>query len=198
MKKFVTSIIGVIILGIFSSALWDKLFKPLTEILFRLLLYVSTLGIEKYRNGIYSEIAKGFHESVSLEILTWITSVFVGTVVAVVFLKIKGHKKSALSNDGFLFKTINRIYFLILYLVFSITFVGLNIVKIQYINRSIVYFEQLLNVVSTEITDDSYKGFQSEFAEIKTKNDYISSINKLKRIGKKSGKKLPIPPSFIF
>ncbi len=82
-KYLIGGLLGTVLLGVVSSAIWDGI-KPLSRFLFEKTLYISTLGIEKYKDGIYQDIAKGYHENVSLEIFVLLNSVFLSLIIVTI------------------------------------------------------------------------------------------------------------------
>ena len=89
---FLGSVFGAIILAIISSAIWDKVGAPIFDNIFKFLLNISTLGLEKYRNTIYEEISKGFHENVSLEIYMLVTSIILGIIMTTIMVLLRIRK----------------------------------------------------------------------------------------------------------
>jgi len=86
-KKLVwgSTIFGVIVLGIVTNAIWDLL-KPISKYMFQFLLNLSILGKEKFKNGIYEEIAKGFHEGSAFEVFRLTHSIFLGIILMTVVI----------------------------------------------------------------------------------------------------------------
>lgn len=196
-KFFLGSVAGVVILAIIASAIWDKAVSPIFDYIYKFLLNVSTLGLEVYRNAIYVEISKGFRERVSLEIYIIITSFFLASIILTttrLWWKINNKiskKQKSVPN----FKNIVPI---ILFLIFSITFISLEFIKTGYINMSVTYYNQLLKIASPEISDNQFKTFESLFNQIKTREDYVDLTNQLIEINNSKSKTNPKSPRFIF
>lgn len=209
-KKFISSMgyLGVIILGIVTSALWDVL-KPLTKFLFEFALNLSILGVEKFKDGIYQEVAKGFHEGVSLEIFIVVHSFLLGIMLAsfliLVFIrrrfsddyiKEKTSFTNKITDKFFLFHknlSKNRSFamFLVLYLSFAGTITTLTLVKQKYINDATTHFEQLSEIVRPYISVEQDILYRSSFFQIQNKEDYVKLIDNLEQIAIEKELKVP-------
>jgi len=88
-------VVGIIILGVITNATWDLL-KPIGSFLFRVILNLSVLGIGKFKDGIYREIAKSFHEDVSLKIFINVSGVFFAFLISFVLFSLLMRKKYSL------------------------------------------------------------------------------------------------------
>jgi hypothetical protein len=206
-KYLFGGLLGTVVLGVISSAIWDGV-KPLSIFLYKKILYISTLGIEKYKDGIYQNIAKGYHENVSLEIFVLINSLFLSAIlVTVVFNTIIYFYRNG--NHVVARKVMNLVswprnlsrrslaVFILFYAVFVLTFFTLNLVKTKYENQAVVYYNQLIIISSPYLSEENIKIFQSRFAQIKNKSDYTSVVVDLEAIVKNNNLKKP-EFNFIF
>lgn len=176
--------IGTILLGALGSGAWEYIVKPLLSYSLNSILDLSTLGIEALKNDIYLSIAQGFSERNSIQIYTFITTLYFGIVLSVYFtilkkIKKKTHKnedEDGISNNKQFSKKI-YLSFLLIFVFFI--FVSIQNVRLQYINNSIIHYNQLMNISKPFISDIEVKKFDSDFALIKNKNDYERIINDL-------------------
>jgi len=201
-------VVSVIILGIFTNALWD-LIKPFTVFLFKIALNLSILGIDSFKNGIYEEIARGLHEYTSIQLLFIIHSILLALVIGLLFglliirkriLEFEGEEKSN-NKNSFLNKFINVyrnihkrsvfVWFLIFYVVFTGTIFVLDLVRQNYINNAITYFEQLTKIVRPYSTNEQMDLYYSNFSQIHNKNDFVNIINQLEEVVKNNNLKAP-------
>jgi len=206
-SKITLGIIGTVILGVVSSAIWDGV-KPLTKWLYEQALYVSVLGIDKLKDGIYIDIAKGYHESASLEMYSLIHSVLLGFVIAImvaasiVHLYENGKDHIADKVKNFLIwprnlKGRSFFVFIVFYTIFVVTILTFNLVKTKYINDAVTYYEQLTSIVAPYVDEQKMSQFESDFAQINSKSDYESIINDLLLIADENNLQKP-EFSFIF
>ncbi len=204
-KKVLIGSGGVILLGIVSSALWDAL-KPAGIFLFKLALNFSTLGIEKFKDKIYLEIAKGLHEGTSLELFVFAHSMALGFILSIcislLLIRRRINRDSSEDNkELFLDKIVNFhkdfhkkryfVVFLVSYILFTGTILSLTLVREKYINNAATHFEQLHNIISPYIVDNQRLTFKSSFAQIKNRDDYADLITAMEQIAEE--KNLAIP-----
>lgn len=205
MKKLLNTktVLGALAIGILSSALWETVFKNLLNFIFKILLTVSTLGLEKYRNDIYIDISKGFYEQVSIQILSLGIGVLFGFIIGPLLIVFKTKGKSEDIKESKIREWLNQHKSFVktgflLYTIFVITITILSITKITYVNKSIAYYKQLISIAAPYIELKEEEIFNSRFAQIKNKEDYINLTNELSVLINTSNQKLPELPSFIF
>jgi hypothetical protein len=80
-KNYIKWIIITIILGAVGSGLWEYMLKPIALSGTNFVLEIVTLGITKYKNGLYEDIAQGLHEQYSLAFLTFLLSFLPGLLL---------------------------------------------------------------------------------------------------------------------
>ena len=198
-------IIGVIILGIFTNAIWDVL-RPLTGSLFKLALNLSVLGVERFKDNIYIEIAKGMHEGVSLQVFLLISSFLLSFVLVFIFLFlfIRGRMSFKENNNGNL-SILYKIYrfqkdlprkswfmwFSLLFYLFAGTIFILDLIKQKYINNAVTNFEQLSKIIRPYISEEQDMAYMSAFSQIKNKKNYTSLIDELQKIAKDNDQETP-------
>lgn len=198
-------IAGVILLGVLTNAIWDAL-KPLTAYLFKLTLNLSVLGVDKFKDNIYLEIAKGMHEGTSLQIFITVYSLLLGFIFATVLMVFLIRRKILLTEDvakslNFIDKIYNYqkklprkswfVWFLLLYTLFTGTIFVLDLTKQKYINNAVTNFEQLSKIVRPYITEIDEEKFISNFSQIRNKKDYVLLMSKIESIAKDNNLNIP-------
>ena len=206
-SKIALGVAGTIFLGVISSAIWEGV-KPFTKWVYEQALYVSVLGIDKLKDGIYIDIAKGHHENASLEIYTLIYSILLGSIIGIMVIAALLHMYEN-GNDGMANKLKKLIefprklqgrsflLFIIFYTIFAVTIYSFDLVKTKYINEAVTYYEQLVSIVTPYIEQQQIDQMNSEFAQINSKSDYESVINNLLEIVDENNLEKP-QFSFIF
>lgn len=207
MKLFFNTktILGGVVVAIVGSALWENIFRDIMNWSGKFLLTVSTLGIQKYKDDIYINISHGFYEGTSLLILSLATSILCGFIFAfaLIIFKEKDNKEKNESKNYIIKEWLknHKFFSKLIFLIYSLFVVGviiLSFVKIEYINRSIAYYNQLKNIASPYLTLEQEKVFNSKFAQIKNKEDYVQLTKDLVEIIGGEIKDLPKAPAFIF
>lgn len=203
--KIAIGIIGTILLGVVSSAIWDGI-KPLTKSAYEYTLYVSVLGAEKLKDGIYRDIAKGHHENASIEIYALINGVLIGLILSVllvtsiVHMHENGNAVIAQKLKNIIqwprhLSTRSFLVLVFLYAVFSVTVFSFNLVKTKYINEAVTYYKQLLTIVTPYVESSEIHHIESSFGQIKNRSDYELVIMNLHRIAEENNL---VKPEFSF
>jgi len=61
-------VLFTVILGALGSGAWEWMLKPIIRVASNFGLSIATLGLEKFKNSLYADIALGFHEDPSLRL----------------------------------------------------------------------------------------------------------------------------------
>ena len=207
-KKYIKVILGVILtilLGAVGSGVWEYVLKPSLGSVSEFILNIATLGIETFKNDIYIQIAKGFSDRTSISILNLINSLLMmAIIVYILTLKDKvfpsedqdllkdtsklsqeesaellKHYKQLLATGKRKLKKLFIFAVLLLFLLIGIQY--MNSFKLGYINKSIVYYQQLKSISQPYISKKELDEINSKFALIKTKNDYVLVISYLEK-----------------
>jgi len=198
-KKTITL---TVIIGLVTSLIYESMFRPTFGWFFHFLLNVSTLGLEKYKDNIYIEISKGFHEDMSLQIYKLSIGLLIGFVLSLILMLLVRKSKDENSYIHKIFKTPSRVMdskiFLVTYIVVLLAITSLDITQNVYINKTITYYNQLLNIISPNLDFNQFQIFNSRFAQISKRQDYIDIINELTDLAKINNKTIPKKITFIF
>jgi F0F1-type ATP synthase membrane subunit c/vacuolar-type H+-ATPase subunit K len=185
-KKHWHKAIGVIVLGAVGSGLWEYILKPGLFSLTGLALNIATLGMERFKNDLYEEIARGFHEGPSLTLLMLFFGVLSGFAFGVITSKyVRGLKDR---NEGFKRRFTK---FAVIYSLFIITFLLVMSSRITYINRAITHFSQLNLIVAPYISEEEQEIILSRFSQVHSKADYESVLSDLQVIAKEHNLHVP-------
>ncbi|MDN5068036.1 hypothetical protein [Aliarcobacter butzleri] len=182
-------ILGSILIGALGSGVWEYLLKPFFSHSINFILDVSTLGMDKFKNSIYEEVSQGFSEKNSISTYSFITMIYLGflfTMILILFRKIK-NKKINLDEEDNAPKEFNNSYqklIKIFYILSSLSILLFMIImvqniKLQYINTSIIYYKQLLNIVAPYLSEQEIKIYNSKFSLIKNKEEYEKLVDEL-------------------
>lgn len=191
-----SAIISALIIGIIGSALWEKIFSPLSTFVFLHILSIFAALSENFSDNIYRAISRGFHEDSSELLLT----LFIGLcIVALVSILIHGYFKM---NPGIPYgdifetnketgeisykdiptlkceiKKMNYISKKLFILTIILTFFNVVILlyfagRFSFINTCITETTNNIEILSPYISDHDYKILKSKFHLIKSKSDY--------------------------
>lgn len=197
----ITGFLGLLIVGGLSNGVWEYILQPLTNFLLQSALYVSTLGINSYRDDIYLQVAKNFHESSSIVLY----ALFITTILAIgagIFLSsfiLSDLKKKIKAGTGIgKYKKFVKIvdhklsrYIIFAYLIFAFAFFTIDIIRETYINESITYYTQSLKIITPYISSKQHNDFESKFSSIKNRQDFIDLISQMRVIADNNKTNLP-------
>ena len=205
--KVLIGLTGVLILGALGNPVWEYLLKPLVFLVYRLLLTVSTLGIDSFRNELYAQVAQGFHENSSLELYLYFVTFLLAAIIwmGIILYLVGSAVKS--NNIGKIKKLLdfpksfynNRIisFTLFSYLVFTFGFFAINAIRELYINSAVSYYYQMSSIIAPIVTENETIQLNSRFSQIQSKKDYITLIKEMQSIA--SDNNMVVPEfTFIF
>ena len=177
-------VLATIFLGAISNGVWEYILKPILNSSSDFVLNLISFGIRQYKDQIYLEIAKNFHEDISISLLSLITAMLMAAITMLSFLILLSEyiKKHIDRKFGDAYDGKKKIYykiFVCFFLIFSISFIQGDFMRIKYINRSITKYNQLLNATIPYMDQDEINKIESSFALIKNKSDYDIIIKKL-------------------
>jgi len=189
MKKIIKWIMKCILtlIGIFiANGLWASFGESLWHFWTEKTLNFTTFGIETFKDKIYLEIAKGFCERPSLMVLTYIMAM----LLVFIIIALIGKKTIARSFE---FKKLENVISKIakVYLCISIFFIMILITRVEYVNKAIIHFGQLINIISPYVDDPNEEKYRARFAQIRSRNEYYVLINELETIAKENKQYIP-------
>lgn len=188
---------GVLALGVVSSALWEGI-KPLTTFVFKFLLNVSTLGLQKFKDDIYREIAKGFHENFSLELYSLVMVMLASMYVGMWFALLKLRSTENTEKTGGLFSFMSERFAKVLefwilptIVIIVVVSTALEVVKQEYINLSVTHVNQTLLILEPFLNDEEEELLISQFAQVDNRSDFVQFLNRLEEIADINQIKIP-------
>ncbi|MFX4266806.1 hypothetical protein ACOL29_03990 [Aliarcobacter butzleri] len=170
--------IGTVLIASISNGVWEYLLKPLLFFSINLILDLSTLGIESFKNSIYQSISRGFTEKISLLTFMYITFMVVAFMMSSLLIIFRRYRKRLNKTRKKLNSKKNLLILSILiFSYFILTFIQNS--QLLYINNAIIHYKQLISISTPYISEQELKVFNSRFSLIKNKNDYEKLINDL-------------------
>lgn len=176
-KDFKNTIIGVLLLGILASALWEKIISPLSDFIFIQVSNTFSFLYQHFSDGIYRRISEGFNDGYSLFILLeiFIYTLLLGTYI----LKIPRNTKELLTSSDSTphpvkskYDLFNKRWFLYLLILIASLLLFYAIGKLQFIQSSKTKTLSNIEIISPYISDIEYKTLKSNFYSISKKDDF--------------------------
>ena len=220
-KKVTLSVVGTILVGAIGSGVWDLIGKQTSMWLGHAFLTGITLGSVAVRDSIYKEAAKGLHEAGALQQFSFfvlLAACAAGGVGGYLDGRAAGQHEAeeyeeklqervsnlpfeevkTLLQEGLAelqAKTVKRK----MRFRWKFRFAGLlvcsfllfNFTKFNEANRLYTAFAQSLTICSPYIDSHQKDLFNSKFAQIKGKNDYVSVMSDLQGIARTNHVEVP-------
>lgn len=207
-KKKGFALAAAVGLGVLGSGAWEVVVKPGGQWLGRAVLTGVSLGSTTIRDGVYREAAKGLHEAGSLALLSFTIGFLLAVPFVTLFTLLHFQKRfreiSRIVGSGApeanespetklekrktkredLQRQANVLlkwsFLLLIPLFVTIGFVSVTTLQLFIANDTFVYFRQALQVCKPTLTESQAETFQSRFASVRDKNDYVVLIKDLR------------------
>lgn len=198
-------IIGAILIGAIGSGVWENLLSPFFEFLVKISIQTFTLGRKVFLDSIYEDIAKGFSDKYSIRFFYFFESTLFAILIITLFFAKRSIKKIIFSYKEEHEKTeeeskyseknlkrkilLTNIILFLLLITFSSIFIEerVNLYK----NNAIVHIEQSLRIIMPYLSQKEINQLKSQFALIKSKEDYVELDKKLRDIARDHSTILP-------
>ncbi len=223
MNKTVKLIFGVLItvfLGAIGSGVWEYILNPFLSHGSKLVLELSTLGVESFKDGMYQEVAKGFHEKSSVSLLSRFYELFSYCLLILALYVVSSGKKSVekkwnlierirsmdnpenkedldaetLENRAMQInaeKVLKQAYFLLCFSVFLLIMQYVMSISESYINNAITHYYQSKRIILPYISEFESATLDSKFSSINSSKDYKSVIGEIENIAEREEISLP-------
>lgn len=168
----------MIALGALGSAAWEFILKPSSGMVMGWILSIGTLGIDSFRDSVYTEIADGHHEASAMGVYNMMTSVFAAICLIIAhkaFRKLRGitaKKGRPPTRRGIL-------WFALFYTIVFTVFVVIQQTRRSYANSAVTHFEKMLTITRPSFSDAEYQQIQSEFALVSKREEFVKLIEML-------------------
>lgn len=96
-KKVVLGLAGALLMGGLGNGVWEYVLEPMLAWSLHGILNIATLGVQSFKDALYQEIAKGFHEESSLVLAITFNYLIAGAVIFAL-LQMKQRAKKILSE----------------------------------------------------------------------------------------------------
>jgi ABC-type nitrate/sulfonate/bicarbonate transport system permease component len=182
--KTVRFITVTILLGAIGSGAWEWVLKPALTSVSEFGLNVATLGIKSFKDSLYKKIALGFHEESSVKLYVAVFGFLPAFILGILTGFFRGRNRS---NEPGAPNTFDKVMgklirpFLI-FVIFILTFSVVQANQMAYVSRSITHFHVLLQIASPYISENQRLLYQSQFAQISSKENYAKIVDELTAI----------------
>jgi ABC-type dipeptide/oligopeptide/nickel transport system permease component len=159
-----------VVLGAVGSGGWEWLLKPLLTGGSEILLNVATLGIRAFKDALYRDIAKGFHEEpalrVHLAVFGLLPAFLLGILQGYFVARRRVTSKGGDGSDRGIERLMTKLVKPTLILgIFLLVFFIVQANQLAYVNRAVGHMQQLFAIVDPYISDLERLRMRSAFAE---------------------------------
>jgi hypothetical protein len=195
-SKTLRFIVLSVVLGALGSGLWEWLVKPSLLWVSHFGLNIATLGISSFKDSIYEEVALGFHEAPSLRlylaICSFLPCFLLGVLSGVVAARRSMRRSLEAKSETMFWKVMTRMArptFIVM--IFLIVFSMVQANQSVYVNRAITHFHVLIEISRPYISDEQYRRYKSQFAQVSSKAEYEQVVKGLTDICRSNNLRTP-------
>ena len=191
-KQVVRGILGllvVVFLGALGSGLWLHALEPFVRFILRL----ASLGFDTYKVDVYKEIARGLHEYASYALFGTVTAIWVGLQLGLLLalFTLMWSKAKMREREERIRSAKKWVYAYGLLFVFLSTAQLIAVARHTYINSAVTHFRQVLRIASPYLDESEQAVILSQFAQVKSKEDYVRIVDRLADSAETHGQNVP-------
>lgn len=214
--KWTLGIVGTILLGAIGSGLWTMLFDPISRWAGRALFAIATLGLNALKTAVYVSVARGLHEQASLLMVAYFLLLifgFFGFYLGTLFGKktaprdtanlisqidkdnpdADDREKRIIMASGMRYvAALRKLTILVTFLFIGVAvFCSFQLFTLSYTNFAVTHFKQCLAICEPYVSELQVKHFRSRFAQIESRENYVSLLRDICKVVVANGAKCP-------
>ena len=190
--KIVGGVVATIVLGAIGSGLWERFLGPFLDWLTRQTVGVLAWGHASYRDSIYENAAKGFHEVHSLGLYTTFLSLL--PIAYLVLLQRHPTERRPERNHSLVHEFIRSrkgywfIFVLTMAVFFAVAFIAL---RLRHINETVTYSLSTFEIVRPYVGELQYTKYRSRFFATRTAAEFDELHAEVVAVAKANNIRLP-------
>lgn len=190
--KFALGVIATIILGAIGSGLWERFLGPFLDWLARVTVGAFAWGHTSYRDSIYENAAKGFHEAHSLAVYTLVLGLL-PMFYLFILLRHPTAQGTTAAPSKFRETVRSRKGFWLVFILAMIVFVAVNFsaLRLRHINETITYSLATFEIVRPYVGEDQYARYRSRYFALRTAAEFEVLHREVQAVAKARGVQLP-------
>lgn len=190
--KIALGVLATIFLGAIGSGIWERFLGPALDWLTRISIGAFAWGHSSYRDSIYANAAKGFHEAHSLALYTLV----LGLLPVLYFMLLQRHPTSRPQPGSTTptreFIRSRRGYWFI-FLVTAVIFVTVmfSSLRLRHINETITYSLATFEIVRPYVGENSYMQYRSRYFSMRTAEEFDAIHSEIIKVAQDNQLRLP-------
>lgn len=190
--KVALGIVATIFLGAIGSGVWERFLGPALDWLTKVSVGAFAWGHTSYRDSIYANAAKGFHEAHSLALYT----VVLGLLPLAYLLLLRRHPTERLppgsttSTREFV-RSRKGYWFIAALTAVVFVMVSFSALRLRHINETITYSLATFEIVRPYVGEDRYKQYRSRYFSMKTASEFDAIHSEIRQIAQDQKLQLP-------
>jgi hypothetical protein len=188
--KWILGVLGTIVLGALGSGFWELFMRDFFTWIGRGILSVITLGITSVRDSFYVDVAKGRTDRVGLYLVSY-ALFLLGVLSGFIFGK-GWRRKRMNAPETISERDVRIVRWSIVFCIASFVVTMLfRSITVSYVSGAVDHFEQTYTVCAPYLPANERELIRSQFAQIRTKDDYVAVLARLQEVAAKNNLKLP-------
>ena len=190
--KVVLGVVAAVIIGSIGSGLWERAIGPAWDAFTNFVINSISRVVGTYKDSIYADAAKGFHEQSSL--FVHILLVMLMPIAYLLLLlrhptmRKKPQEKDLIrdlirSQKGFYFLCVVTLSLMVSFFIWQF--------RVMYINKVITFSFQSMNILAPKVPDVEMKALRAKYYLVENKDDYLAFHKQLLELSKEAEVKLP-------
>jgi hypothetical protein len=214
-------VLGTIILGALGSGLWQSLLGPAIHTISRWVLDIASLGLTSYKNGVYKRIAVDDQSIAAFNAYLTVWGVYAIIVLAYAAFSFNwtsryrrqvedalkaisdapSNPEPEISTDALrqrlrgVLKSQGRLrlglYCFSLFMGVALVSDLISLTRLSYVTSADAHYHHVMRIVSPYLDAREQAQVESDFAEIGSREDYVSLLSRLEGECKAHGKTVP-------
>lgn len=214
-------VLGVLFLSALANGVWQSLLGPAIHFSTRWVLDIASLGLTSYKNGVYQQVAADNQSSVGVETFGWVLlfsgmtiSFAMGRALRItkesrsesqlLLQKLSDTPPNSKPDDtpdtlrqeiATILKSVERgrwfLYSASLFLAVLLVSRFISLTRLSYVSSADSHYHQVMHIVSPYLDAREQAQVESDFAQIGSREDYVSLLSRLEGECEAHGKTVP-------
>lgn len=190
--KVALGVLATIFLGAIGSGLWERFLGPALDWLTKVSIGAFAWGLSSYRDSIYSNAAKGFHEAHSLALYTLI----LGLLPLAYFFLLQHHptrrrQPGSTTPTREFIRSRRGYWFIVLLTAVIFVTVMFSSLRLRHINETITYSLATFEIVRPYVGEDRYVQYRSRYFSMRTATEFEAIHSEIVQVAREKKLRLP-------